>query len=330
MKLIPSYPRFVGIDLFVRDELVDFTNRFPAYSDFNFVNLFCWNHDSAMAVSWLNGNLVIRFRDYVTNETFYSFIGDSLLVLTAQTLLQTATQVGHMNYLKLIPEICAQQLLTSQKFTISEDEDNHDYLLSIPTLSTIQGGKQAHTREQVNRFVREHGALTEFYELDLNRPGKKDTLCKIFETREGIKQDNDEDNELQAFLKLLDQASLFDLHTFGVLVAGELKAFIICEISSGNPVIAHFWKADTELRGIYHFLLHNVAKVLDQLGHSLLNFEQDLGIPGLRAAKQYLRPVGYLKKYTVALLAPLEAKSPENVQQFGVGHVRRQLAGTID
>ncbi|MEJ0042787.1 MAG: hypothetical protein WDM81_11525 [Rhizomicrobium sp.] len=51
------------------------TRRFPPYSDFNFLNLYSWDAGERVRLSSLNGNLVIRFADYLTDEPFYMFLG---------------------------------------------------------------------------------------------------------------------------------------------------------------------------------------------------------------------------------------------------------------
>jgi hypothetical protein len=40
-------------------------------------------------------------------------------------------------------------------------------------------------------------------------------------------------------------------------------------------------------------------KKLRALGCEFINFEQDMGIAGLKQAKRLWRPVKYLKKYTI-------------------------------
>ena len=121
---IPRFPRFVRVGFTVRQEINEFTGRFKSYSDFNFVNLLSWNNNDDMAVSWLNANLVFRFRDYTSGAVFYSFIGNNEVVQTAQALLDFAGQQGHDVSLKLIPEDCVSDIAKSNNLLVSEDPDN--------------------------------------------------------------------------------------------------------------------------------------------------------------------------------------------------------------
>jgi hypothetical protein len=332
MKAIPEFSCFANIDLETRKEIVEFTDALPAYSDFNFVNLNSWNISGRAGVARLAGNLVFRLYDYITDEPFYSFVGETQIVETAQTILAEAAEQGRAPALKLIPENCALDLEESGLFTVTEDIDSHDYLLSIPALAAISGRKHSHTRELVNRFSRENGHHVNLIHLDLADEQERDRLLEVFRAREHVKPGNNDDNELKAFARLLDDSAHYDLIGHGVVVADELSAFIVCEPHNADTVMAHFWKADTKHRGIYQFLLHNLAKELNQAGYSILNFEQDLGIAGLRSAKQYLRPAGFFKKYTVATadLLAREAKCPKDLSQVGVCEIGYQLAGSIN
>lgn len=75
INTIPAFPRFKHLDLDDQAEFDLFTGQYPPYSEFNFVNLFCYDTTGDCQVSILNGNLVVRFRDYVTREPFFSFLG---------------------------------------------------------------------------------------------------------------------------------------------------------------------------------------------------------------------------------------------------------------
>ncbi|MFH1170731.1 MAG: hypothetical protein V1704_04200 [Candidatus Vogelbacteria bacterium] len=39
--------------------------------------MWSWDVNGEMRISELNGNLVVRFNDYLTGEPFYSFLGDN-------------------------------------------------------------------------------------------------------------------------------------------------------------------------------------------------------------------------------------------------------------
>ena len=47
-----------------------FTRHHPPYSDFNFLSMWSWDTDGILRIGEINGNLAVRFADYVTGSPF--------------------------------------------------------------------------------------------------------------------------------------------------------------------------------------------------------------------------------------------------------------------
>ena len=75
-------------------------------------------------------------------------------------------------------------------------------------------------------------------------------------------------------------------------------AYAIFSLVHQNYAISHFTKADTHFIGIYDFLMRESAKILIAKGSLFMNYEQDLGFPGLRESKKSFMSK-YLKKFTI-------------------------------
>lgn len=73
--MIPQFPEFKIVEVGDREAVESHTHRYPPYSDFNFTSLWAWDTSNERMISELNGNLVVRFTDYATNEPFLSFLG---------------------------------------------------------------------------------------------------------------------------------------------------------------------------------------------------------------------------------------------------------------
>lgn len=41
--MIPKFPEFKKLELSNKEEIENFTSKFPPYSDFNFVSMWCWD-----------------------------------------------------------------------------------------------------------------------------------------------------------------------------------------------------------------------------------------------------------------------------------------------
>ena len=85
-----------------------------------------------------------------------------------------------------------------------------------------------------------------------------------------------------------------------MFVGDELAGFTINELLDSEFAVLHFEKAHAKNHvGIFQFLMLETAKYLHNLNIKYLNYEQDLGILGLRKHKQSYYPAYMLKKYTV-------------------------------
>lgn len=299
--MIPKFPIFKKLTIQDKDVIEAFVRQYPPYSDYNFVSLWCYNTKDSIEISMLNENLVVKFLDYFGIEHFYSFLGSKKTEQTIITLLNYSQRNNAAKELILIPEI---NLISDKKvfenFLVTEDEDNFDYILSADSLSKLSGNKFGPKRNFVNRFTKNYPKATVSI-FDLNDPDIQAQMEKLFSIweKQTNKNSSETENELTAIRRLLKSASNFSLVCTGIFMEGELIAFSIDEVLKDNYAIIHFEKADTSYIGIFQYLKQQAAKHLNQLGCRYINYEQDLGIPGLRKAKKSWQPMDYLKKYII-------------------------------
>lgn len=301
IKLIPLFPNFKNLELNDKKYFEEVTKKFEPYSDYNFISLWSYDIENDTKISMLNGNLVLKFRDYITNQPFYSFIGNNVVGNTIGDLLKITQKEGLKKELKLIPEVAIKELSSFKKIKIVEDMDNFDYILSIDELADLKGDKYHTHKNFVNRFCKAYNSIC-IKDLNLTDPLIHNQILELFhvwETKRN-KERKDTDHELKAIKKLLRNANEFNLITLGVYDNKILVGFITASLEQMDYVISHFAKADPSYSGIFYFMYHNLAKALKGKGYKYLNNEQDLGIPGLRKSKKQWNPTKYLKKYTIS------------------------------
>lgn len=294
--MIPEFPKFKRLEITDRADVEKITSRFPPYSDFNFTSMWCWDTEGQARLSILNDNLVVRFTDYITGEPFYSFLGNKLLNETAEQLMSLLVGKRIERKLKLIPEVVANGI-TSPDYLIEEDRDNYDYIYDADKLKVYKGKAYEQLRNMKNRFNRKYENI-KVVSLDLIKPNNREIIQNLnqqWEINKGYRLDNEED----AMTRLLFPVNNFQLISIAVFVNGNPVAFSINEFLNNGHAISHFVKADTRYSGVYSYLMYATADALTSRGCGLLNYEQDLGIPGLRQAKTAFRPAYFLKKYII-------------------------------
>lgn len=297
--MIPQFPEFKNLELGDKEEFEKITKKFEPYSDFNFISLWSYNTENDAEISILNENLVIKFRDYITNDPFYSFIGDNKSEETITLLHSFAKAQGIDPSLKLIPEVNIgnMQLLN---YSINEDRDNFDYIISVDEIAILSGGKYHTHKNFVNRFNKTY-MEAHIRNLDLLDPAIHEKIFELFYKWElqRNRQRTETVHELSALGRLLKDANNFDLVALGVYDKEVLIGFMIASLEQMDYAMGHFTKADSEYQGIYYFIYHSLAKILLEKGYKYFNNEQDMGIEGLRKSKEQWNPVKYLKKYVI-------------------------------
>jgi uncharacterized protein len=179
----------------------------------------------------------------------------------------------------------------------SWNDDDSDYIYEARRLALLEGKTLRHKRIEAASFAA--AAAPSIAPLTLaNRHQAIDILDLWARQVDRPRRDTDVD----ACQAALDNFEALGLH--GRVIsdgAGVPCAFLLAQNLGENGAAVHFAKGDREREGIYPYMFSQFAA---SAGVSWLNFEQDLGKPGLRQAKRALDPVRQLRKYR--LLTPVK------------------------
>jgi hypothetical protein len=307
--MLPKFPVFKNLEASDKLDVEKITSRFAPYSDFNFLSLWCWDIDNLVRISELNGNLVVKFTDYVTKKPFYSFIGNNNCDDTATKLIQFSEIENIEPRLQLIPEE-ALVGLDDKKFKIEESRDHFDYIYPINEIKTYQSPRLKKQRELVNYFERNYKYTVERINLSDKRYHNLMLMLldKWVENKKAKSELEDSelqdhDNEYKAFNRLLNAPEylLSSVVCYLLFTGDELSAFMIDEIVSKKYCISHFGKINKFHKGNMQILMKNSAENFSSHGIEFYNDEQDLGLSNLRSSKSSYILDHFLKKYTLTL-----------------------------
>jgi hypothetical protein len=297
--MIPKFPKFKSLELTDNKEIEKFTSKFPPYSDFNFVSLWSWDIKGEIRISMLNNNLVVRFTDYVTGELFYSFLGDEKENETVEELFKFLEKENSKQILKLISEEIGHKLVKSN-FSLVLDQDSYDYIYSVSHLSKMQGWTKNSSGKNIRNFIKKYpNYVVKHCPI---KETKKDEFIGMFKkwARNKGAENYLELNENKALVRIFDIKDE-NVNTVSLYVNGIFVGFTIYEILSSNYAISHFAKTDITFHNAISDILNwEEAKILDTRGVKFFNWEQDLGIPGLRKSKEKYRPSFLFKKLTIS------------------------------
>lgn len=292
---IPTYPEFVCINISHLKEVDEIMSNFEPYADFTFINLFTWSVDDRTELSILHGNLIVRLPDYLTGELIYSIIGSHHIDDCISILLDNA---GTLN---LVPQIVVDNIKNKSKYVITEDRDGHDYIYSVERLCELSGKGLKNKRNKLNKFKLLYDGhishqIVKKIDPDTVNELKETFIEWAFENDKSVKAYSAESVALDRLFANLD---LIDVRITIVRIDDKICAFSVNEVLTGGLAICHFEKALTTFEGAYTYVINTAAIDLRSQGCEIVNWEQDLGLPGLRRAKSSYQPSGMLKKFTL-------------------------------
>ncbi len=295
MIAIPTFPKFDKLSVDHYDLIFGVTEKYDAYSDFNFISLFAWNTDNSAELSMLNDNLVIKLPDYLTGEDVLSLLGDNKIDKTINTLFEFTSG------LKLVPEVVVNSINEPAQLIITEDPDNFDYIFSLSKLSKLEGHEYKWKRKRLNRLLRDYGKDLNFTDLSSDIREFKSRVLSIFDewAKDDTRKAEDIAQEREAIIRLIDHSKNLPKILLTILRNSSSDiGFSINEL--GEPMsTCHFQKTILGYRNMDIVLTNHISRLLYERGSEDINWEQDLGIAGLRSFKQSYLPTNILKKYRI-------------------------------
>ena len=289
-----------------KSKIESFTLKFPPYSDFNFISLYSWSLHS-QTFYYLDEELfVIRMPDYSSQDFIYTFM---ILDNIPYNFLRVVKSFNQNNGLKFnfLPEVIIDELSEyleghNINHRLIENRDEFDYLLDVDLSANAVGKQYSDFRYKISKFKREWLPKVNPYNFDPTNNKDIKLAENLLNDWVTNKQPNGLNYEYEslAYSRFLTIAKYSDALRFK---AYEYKGKLVClcsyELLDNKISIGHFVKYDPIITNILPFVINEVCKDLKLEGFKTINIEQDLGIPSLRVSKEHLRPVGFLKKYTL-------------------------------
>jgi hypothetical protein len=301
-----TFPEFTLLTQDNRKEYERFIEKYPPISDLSYATLsIWWNFEGTLAVASLNDNLVLRY--YLPNDRRNSgltLIGTRQVASTIKTILSELEKQGKYTRLVHVPEFVADLLQESPEFILSEEEDYKEYILPIAGLYPLENVR-SEWRNKIRRFLKEvDGSKIEHRTLDLQEESNQALLLDAAYKwwRESLVSNDLRGDEQVALQVSVRNAQDLGIGNVCLFIDGELAGFSLYQISHNSDFfIGGHIKSRHDIPRIFDYLVYATAEKAHERGVTYINAEMDLGIPGLRAHKSELRPIGFYRKYRISM-----------------------------
>ena len=264
--------------------------------EYSFTNLYIWGRQNAAI---LHDHMVL-FSQF-DRRTIYPFPvgnGDKKMIIDA--IITDAKERGIACRLTSLSEEDKQTLtnLYPGKFQFHCGRDSFDYVYSIDDLADLPGRTYQKKRNHCNRFKSEHPNYTLEPISSKNLPLVETFTKKWYETKLAENPESDFIMEQTALSKAFRHFEELDLDGLILLDQGEILAFTMGSLCTPDCIDVHFEKGLGDVNGAYAIINYEFARYIrEKYPHvRFLNREDDMGIEGLRIAKQRYFPHHMIEK----------------------------------
>lgn len=271
----------------------DFYREFPDFysCEYSFRTLFLW-HDS-YPVRWKikDSRLFIhhRFSDFLMFPP-----GSPLPAGEFIAISDSLAACGRSGNYSFVPENYVRENLgLKEHFYVKHNSGNADYVYTTEKLVKLSG-RLSRKKNLISQFKRSNGSAS-------CRSLSSAELAKAAET--ALEWENGSTTadhplafESKAIARAVEYFEELKLQALGLFSGDRLVAYTVFSYFCHDTYLVHFEKSNPELKGAFQTINNETAKHLEGKCR-YINREQDLGLPGLRKAKQSYHPDMMLSNY---------------------------------
>ncbi|HVT64060.1 MAG TPA: phosphatidylglycerol lysyltransferase domain-containing protein [Mycobacteriales bacterium] len=261
------------------------------YCDWTFATLWSSDTEEEVALARLGAGIALRLPSYPPGGP------EDFSLNGRPSAADVATFVAEHGTTSLVPKPVMDGLALSNCVAV-DDRDQYDYVYDVAESLAMAGGRYQRLRGVV-RKSRSRNPDASLGEVVLSDPGAVAELVEVFDDW-ATGREAKASVERRAFLRCLDIASVADLRCAVVGGPNGLLAFAILAPQANGWAVTPFAKTRRSCPDVGGLLWRAVLELGEAQGWRWFNYEQDLGLPGLRQYKRSLRPARMLEKVRLA------------------------------
>lgn len=298
---IPRLPEVRPLGLEDREVLAGlFSDLRPRQSELTFTNLFMWRDAYELHVSRVGEAVVVfSWRADPEDSFLYPPVGPGANAAVVRGCLERMAEAGHAARMtRATREDLARFGVEETAFTVEPDRDQFDYVYLVRDLVELRGNRYHGKRNHVEQFTRGHEFAYRPLTVELVPACQElqdrwcdEKHCDLVATLRA---------EGRAVKEVLERFELLGVTGGCVEVDGKVEAFTLGEHLNAETVVIHIEKANAAFHGLYQVINQQfLEKAWSEVRY--VNREQDLGVAGLRRAKESYHPDQMVEKFVVTL-----------------------------
>lgn len=294
-----------NIDLSQKELFERYREHSPTVqSDQTFANLFTWRASRHIGLIEAGESLIVAQNLAHSTHLFGNPMGP-LDIDSATDVIERATGKPLTAAVRLL-DVPEKQ--GPSQWTRHEDRDNFDYVYRRETLAELAGRKYHKKRNLIAQCLTEHRC--DYEEIS---PKNLREVREMMDRWCASRNCGVTPGLCHEYLAIGETLTHFhELGVFGgvIRIQGQIEAFTVGERLNDNTAVIHFEKAMGAFKGLYQ-LINNWFCKYSLSSYDFVNREQDLGISGLRQAKESYFPDHLISKHRLTTPAAQRVQDEE-------------------
>ena len=257
--------------------------------EMSLANLLLWLPDTGSIYAEYKGRLLIAA---VGDEMLFFPLGENFSPGELAEIFAVIRAMGIRvkEIYDVPPDYIADNPALRDYFQVEQSPDYADYIYELPKLVEMSGSRLRKKRNLIRQFERDYPDA-ELWEIT------RDNFAEFIELSHRLFAATVRTATLEQEMLIWPMveknffAPELGLGSLTLSVNGRMIGFAIFSPLGQRCYDIHFEKVDHNFKGAGQYLVRALAEKLCNLGGRLMNREQDLGLPGLRQAKETLDPV---------------------------------------
>ncbi len=275
---------------------MEFQSRYPpVHSDYIFSTMVCWQHYMRYSYTKYHDSVIIM-TEHEGEVRFRPPMGPRDCVVLEEVIKLCKEINGENSFSVVDPEMKDWLEAEFPNMAFHPQRDYFDYVYLARDLAELPGKKYLKIRNQLNYFLK-HNSFTVEPIREENIAETREFLIKWC-LQKGCSEEPLLNSERIAVQTALANFSKLGLSGLILRINGIVEAFSVFEKMSKDTAVVHFEKANFDFKGIYQVINRETAKFLRN-DYKFINREADMGIKGLRKAKEKYHPHHYVEVYHV-------------------------------
>jgi len=276
-----------------RLSVTEYLRRFPPeISELTFTNLYAWRHTRPVWTDSFKESLLF----FAETKMGLVLLGNPAgPVSLSEVLSEYGSRISGVDR---FPREKLTDVPLPPEAMVVEDRDNADYVYRREDLATLAGRHFTRKRNHINQCLAAYNCRYEMITPETVQEclAMQDRWCaaRDCKTEPGLC------GEYQAIEETMHHYAEFGLTGGAIRIEGTIEAFTVGEPLNPSTAVCHFEKAMPRFNGLAQLINHWFARN-NLADFAYVNREQDLGIPGLRKAKESYFPDHMVEKVRIIM-----------------------------